>query len=123
MVRKLLRFHEGRREQLIDLLAAPGSEFLSKAEIAARLGVHICTLRRHLTQEVWAEALRRRELPTEDELRQVDRAMIAEAKAGNVGAARLVYGRLQEIAARHVGEDDLPGEAELEEALALVRNR
>ena len=62
-------------------------------DVAAQLGIHKRTLHDYLTREVRAEieAKRRDGGATLDD---VDKAMMAQACAGNVAAARLVYMRM-----------------------------
>ena len=66
-------------------------------DVAAQLGIHKRTLQDYLTRDVRAEieAKRRTGAVTLDD---VDKAMMAQACAGNVAAARLVYMRMAQRA-------------------------
>lgn len=107
---------------LARILVEPDGALLSRAELAARLGVHRTTVVRHY-REALAMADHWRTLPvTEEDLVAVDRSIVEQAKAGHVGAARLVYLKMMP----RLGVQDAlgpPTEVELEEALALVRQR
>jgi hypothetical protein len=67
---------------------------LSIVETAARLGIGRRTLSDYLTEEVNEEIARLRAEQENPSLENVDKAMMAQACAGNVAAARLVYMRL-----------------------------
>lgn len=95
-----------RRAALVDLLAGGEGVGLTRNELARRVGLKNYTgLRRYMDEAFWAEvdALRRKRAA--DPLHDVDVAMLVAARAGNVGAARLVYARLSGKVVEDEGED------------------
>lgn len=110
-------------DRLVRLVADPGSDLLSDAALAQKLGVDEDVLQGLLSDELVAEAMARRVREIEPgELAEVDRAMLARAREGHVGAARLLYAR---VASRDDGEGDdgLPSLEELEAELKAARGK
>ena len=109
---------------LARLLATPDGAVLDQSELAARLGVHRSTVVRRY-KEALAMANHWRTLPvTGEDLAAIDRSLVEQAKAGHVGAARLVYLKMLPRGGNAAGDggEDLT-EEELEEALVWVRER
>ncbi len=105
-------------------LAEPDGTLLSRDELAEKLGVHRSTVVRRY-KEAFAMANHWRTLPvTGEDLAAIDRSLVEQAKAGHVGAARLVYLKMLPRGGNAAGDggEDLT-EEELEEALVWVRER
>ena len=108
-------------ERLVRTIADPASDVLSDAALAAKLGVQEDALQAMLSEDVVAEAMARRVREIESsELAEVDRAMLARAREGHVGAARLLYARVA-ARAEDAGEDGLPSLEELEAELKAAK--
>lgn len=109
------------RERVVAVVSDPSSDLMDDAAMALRLGIDEEMLRALLTEEVVAEAMARRAGEVEAaELIEVDRAMLARAREGHVGAARLLYAR---VAGRGEAraEEPLPTLEELEAELKRMR--
>lgn len=63
-------------------------------EIARQLGINQRTLQDYLTPSVRSEIRDWRAKESDSAIEDVDKAMLKQAKAGNVAAARLVYMRM-----------------------------
>lgn len=110
-------------ERVVRTIADPASDTLSDAALAAKLGVEEESLKDVLSEELVAEAMARRVREIESsELAEVDRAMLARAREGHVGAARLLYARVA-ARAEDGGEDGLPSLEELEEELRVAKGK
>ena len=109
------------REKIIDFMARhPG---VTVGFVATELGLRRRWVQDYLTKEVRAEIAARRAIEAEVTLADVDKAMMEQARAGNVAAARLVYMRMAQW-----GESGpLPSledmEAELTALKILERNK
>ena len=117
------RFVAGRRvrERLVEVLSDPASDALDDAGLARRLGVGEDIVNGLLDEAVVREAMAKRvAVIAPDDLAEVDRAMLMRAKEGHVGAARLLYARME---ARRGGmeEGEMPTLAELEAELEVLR--
>jgi hypothetical protein len=110
-------------ERVVRIVADPASDVLSDAVLAGKLGIEEDVLKDMLTDEVVAEAMARRVRDIESsELAEVDRAMLARAREGHVGAARLLYARVASKAESE-GDDGLPSLEELEAELKAARGK
>jgi hypothetical protein len=110
------------RERVVALVSDPASDLMDDAQLAAKVGVDEETLKALLTEEVVAEAMERRvgEVAAA-ELIEVDRAMLARAREGHVGAARLLYARVTARAEARGEDEPLPTLEELEEELVRMK--
>lgn len=109
------------RERVVNLVSDPASDMMDDAAMAAKLGIGEEMLRALLTDEVVAEAMERRvgEVAP-SELVEVDRAMLARAREGHVGAARLLYARVSGRGEARE-EEPLPTLEELEAELVRMK--
>ncbi|MFZ2587732.1 MAG: hypothetical protein WAZ18_06425, partial [Alphaproteobacteria bacterium] len=104
------------------VLSDPLSDALDDAGLAKRLGVGEDIVTELLDEAVVKEAMVRRVAEiAPDELAEVDRAMLMRAKEGHVGAARLLYARM-EAKAGGMEDGTLPSLEELEAELAVLRS-
>lgn len=108
-------------ERIVEVLANPLNDGKSQLALAKLARVSGRTLREYTTPELRADvaALRQRWL-TPHALIDVDRAMLAKAREGNVAAARLIYLRLASV---DKGSDELPTLEELEAELLELKGR
>lgn len=108
------------RERLLAVLADPSSDAMDEVALAHKAGIGVDVLDDVLDEGLVREAMARRgEAIRPEEMAEVDRAMLARAREGHVGAARLLYARM---AARDEADDgSLPSVEELEEMVALLR--
>lgn len=82
--------------RIISVMTDPAYDGLSQKEVAAKAGIHVQTLKRYLTDEVWEDIKKLRLNVVMETLEQVDRAVYAKAMRGDVSAAKLLYARWQE---------------------------
>jgi hypothetical protein len=109
------------RARIVTVWSEPGNEAMPLANVAKAVGVSVSTLRDYITPQVRADIdARRSGALTEDVVRDVDRAMVAKACAGNIMAARLVYARL---AGQGGTQEALPSLEELEAELKQLKER
>ena len=87
------------RARIVIIMAE--SRGLTLKSVADQLGIARRTLGDYLTKDVRAEIEARRAADTSISVDDVDKAMMAQACAGNVAAARLVYMRMAQKG--HVG--------------------
>lgn len=107
-------------QRIIETLANPLHDGKSQLALARLAGVSVRTLRSYSTPALLADvaALRHRWL-TPNALLDVDRAMLAKAREGNVAAARLIYARLEHTNLR---DGELPTLDELEEEIRRLKD-
>lgn len=108
------------RVSIINTLIDPAYDALSQAKLARIAGVSVRTLRDYLTPAFLEEIsrLRGKRVAAED-LHAVDRAMLEKARAGNVGAARLIYERV--ASASSPPDEELPSLDEIEAMVADLK--
>lgn len=106
------------RQRLIATLSDPAQVGLSYVKLAKKLGVGMWVLKQTLTAEVRAEVeARLAGEMTPMQVKDMDRAMLAEARRGNVVAAKILYAR----AAGMVEAVEPPSLEELERMVAEMR--
>jgi hypothetical protein len=108
------------RQRMIAVLSDPAHVGLSYAKLRKKVGVGMWRFKQALTAEVKAEVeARLAGEMTPMQMKDMDRAMLAEAKKGNVVAAKILYAR----AAGVVEAEEPPSLEEMERMVVEMRNQ
>lgn len=110
------------KDKLVTIMSNPENDGCTQREIAKKAKVCTRTVQNYLIPEVWEEIHQRRLDVIKKSLALVDKAVYEKAVGGDMTAARLLYGRWEDVK-RHQALVDLEEEnsAELEEIERLEK--
>ena len=106
---------EATRLKILQIMTNPAHEGKTQKALAKLVGVDRTTLSNYLTDAMWEDIEKLRLDVVTRQLEMVDKAVYAKAIQGDLTAAKLIYGRWQNLEETH--KKSIEDETEMEQGL------